>query len=224
MIPRRILDSVPTQDGRELVLYRRGDTFVIQVDDEELMSSRAHGSEVALAELGLAALGERRSPRILVGGLGMGFTLRGVLDGLAKRPGAKVIVAELFPAVVAWNRDHFGHLAGRPLDDPRVQVVTGDVRDRLTAGAGYDLALLDVDNGPDAMTVETNQRLYSDRGIARLRAALAPGGVAAFWSAGDDPHFAHRFHRGGFDVSVHRVSARPGGKGGRHVLFVGRNG
>lgn len=225
MQPRRVLDCVPTPDGHELVLYQRGDSFVIQVDNEQLMSSRAHGSEEALARLGFAALGKRTAPHVLVGGLGMGFTLRAALDTLAAHCGearGTIVVGELFPAVVAWNREWLGHLAGRPLDDPRVRVVEGDIFDLLEAGSEFDVVLLDVDNGPDAMTVNSNRRLYNDRGISRLRAALAEGGVLALWSAGDDPRFAHRLHRAGFDVSVHHVSARPGGKGGRHVVFVGR--
>lgn len=223
VLPLRILDSVPTPDGRELVLYQRGDAFVIRIDDEDLMSSRAHGSEEELARIGLDALGARRAPRVLVGGLGMGFTLRAVLDSLAGDDGATVTVAELFPEVVAWNRGPLAPLAARPLDDPRVRVESGDVGRLLGASkAAFDLVLLDVDNGPEAMTLDANRHLYSPSGIDRIHAALSPGGAVAVWSAGHDPHFAHRLHRAGFDVAVHRVSARANGKGGRHVVFVGR--
>lgn len=222
MQPRRIVDSVFTADGRELILYQRGDLFVLEVDTEELMSSRAHGSEDALAELGIAALGPAAAPRVLVGGLGMGFTLRAVLDALADRPAARVTVAEVFPAVVAWNRAHLGHLARQPLDDPRVELA-GDVADSLAASDGaFDLVLLDVDNGPDAFTLDANRHLYSGRGVERLARALAPNGVVAVWSAADDPSYAARMRRGGFEVEVKRVPARASGKGGRHVIFLAR--
>ena len=219
----RILDSVLTPDGRELVLYQRDDLFVIRVNDIELMSSRAYRSEEQLARLGLAALGSQPATRILIGGLGMGFTLRAVLDGLAGQPHAEVIVAELFPTVVDWNRTWLGKLANHPLDDPRVQVVEVDVAPLLaSATQTFDLVLLDVDNGPQAFTIDANHYLYTPRGIANFRNALRPGGVAAVWSAGHDIHFADRLHRGGFEVAVHQVSARPGGKGDRHVIFIGR--
>ena len=219
----RILDSVLTPDGRELVLYQRDDLFVIRVNDIELMSSRAYRSEEQLARLGLAALGLQPATRILIGGLGMGFTLRAVLDGLADQPHAEVIVAELFPTVVDWNRTWFGKLANHPLDDPRVQVVEVDVAPLLaSATQTFDLVLLDVDNGPEAFTIDANHYLYTPRGIANFRNALRPGGVAAVWSASHDIHFADRLHRGGFEVEVRQVSARPGGKGDRHVIFIGR--
>jgi spermidine synthase len=219
----RILDSVVTPDGRELVLYQRDDLFVIRVNDVELMSSRAYRSEEQLALLGLAALGPLPARRILVGGLGMGFTLRAVLDGLTGQQHAEVVVAELFPIVVDWNRTWLGRLANHPLEDPRVQVVEGDVRPLLAGSTQtLDLVLLDVDNGPAAFTIDANRHLYTPRGIATVRNALRPGGVAAIWSADHDIHFADRLHRGGFEVEVRQVSARPGGKGNRHVIFIGR--
>lgn len=222
MLKNRILDSVVTPDGRELVLYQHGSSFAIRVDDDDLMSSRMHGSEEELARLGLAALGKHAAPRVLVGGLGMGFTLRAVLDGLKGKPGARVVVAELFPAVVSWNRTWLADLAKRPLEDRRVEVAEGDVASLLARSPGsFDLILLDVDNGPEAFTLDDNHELYTDAGIAGYRKALRPKGVAAIWSASDDHGFAYRLHRGGFEVEVHRVSARPGGKGGRHVIFLG---
>lgn len=232
MQTRRVLDYAVSPDGLELVLYQRGDMFVIQIDGEDLMGSRAHGSEEELARLALSALGERASVRVLVGGLGLGFTLRATLDALDElsvgrvsgvRAEAAVVVAELFPSVVRWNREILGHLAGRPLDDPRVEVAVGDVADRLEPGA-FDIVLLDVDNGPEALTLASNRNLYGRRGIARLRETLRPGGVVAVWSAGDDPRFTHELGRGGFEVAVHRVRARASGKGSRHVVFVGRRG
>jgi len=219
----RILDSVLTPDGREIVLSQRDDLFVIRVDDVELMSNRTYGSEEKLARLGLAVLGPRPATRVLVGGLGMGFTLRAVLDGLADQEDATVVVAELFPTVVEWSRTWLGRLANHPLEDPRVQVVTADVGPLLAGSAhAFDLVLLDVDNGPEPLTLDANHYLYTQRGIATMRSALRPGGVAAVWSASHDIHFADRLHRGGFEVEVHQVSARPGGKGDRHVIFVGR--
>lgn len=221
----KTLDVVATPDGRELSLTRRGDMFLIAVDGEELMSSRTRGSEEALARLALEALGHRSAPRVLVGGLGMGFTLRALLDELAERPGAsgaEVVVAEVFPAVVEWNRGPLAELADRPVDDPRVRVEVGDVAERLRADEPYDVVLLDVDNGPDAFTLERNRFLYSRAGIERIAAAVVDGGVLAVWSDFDDPRFVDRLRRGGFDVRTHRVAARRGGRGGRHVIFVGR--
>lgn len=244
MKPFRLLDCVVSRDGRELTLYRRGDAFYIQIDGYDLMSSRAHGSEDALARLALEALGNggrgrrtgraNRSPRILVGGLGMGFTLRAVLDLLGKPPRgtpsgpeAEVVVAEAFPAVVEWNRGPLAHLADRPLGDPRVRVVEGDVADRLAEaaeGAGghrpYDVILLDVDNGPEAITLEDNSRLYTPRGLGQAFRALAPGGVLAVWSASNDPPFTDRLRRAGFEVAVRRARERACGKGATHVIFV----
>lgn len=219
----RILDSVSTPDGRELTLSARDELFTIRVDGIELMSNRAYGSEEKLARLGFAVLGPRAAPRILVGGLGMGFTLRSVLDELAGQLDARVVVAELFPTVVQWSRTWLGQLANHPLEDPRVEVVEGDVRVLLGASSqAFDLVLLDVDNGPEALTLDTNDHLYTMRGITTARNALRPGGVVAVWSVGHDVEFANRLQRGGFEVEVHRVSARPDGKGDRHVIFLGR--
>lgn len=223
MKPTHILDCIATPDGRELVLYQRGDTFSIEVDRYHLMGSRAHGSEENLARLALKAWGEGPAPRVLVGGLGMGFTLRATLDALDGRPEAEVVLAEMFPAVVEWNRRHFGHLAGHPLADRRVQVEEGDVAERFKPGPSlFDVILLDVDNGPEAMTLEKNHELYTPAGVSRLHRALRPGGVLAVWSAHDEPRFVDRLRRGGFVAATHSVPARAGGKGGRHVIFVGR--
>lgn len=221
---QHILDCVVTPDGLELVLYRRGDSFSIEIGGEDLMWSRTHASEEELARLALGALGHRPAPRVLIGGLGMGFTLRATLDALGHRPGATVVVAEVFPAVVEWNRRWLGHLAGHSLMDPRVQVAVGDIKDRLGSEPGaYDVILLDVDNGPDAMTLDSNRDLYTDLGVDQLRTALSPGGVLAVWSAGDAPRFTHRLGARGFVmVETHYVRARASGKGGRHVVFVAR--
>lgn len=219
----QILDSVLTSDGGELVLTQRDDLFTIRVDGVDLMSNREHGSEEELARLGFAVLGPCSAPRVLIGGLGMGFTLRAVLDQLTPGTDAAVVVAELFPAVIGWNRTWLGPLARHPLDDPRVQMVEGNVGAVLAdSRQGFDLVLLDVDNGPHALVVDGNRHLYSRQGVQTLYAALRPGGVAAVWSAGHDVQFADRLHRGGFEVEVHQVRARAGGKGDRHVIFIGQ--
>ncbi len=219
----QFLDSVSTPDGGELVLSQRDELFVIRVNDVELMSNRTYGSEQKLARLGVAVLGPRPAPRVLIGGLGMGFTLRAVLDELPGQTRAEVLVAELFPAVVQWNRTWLGRFANHPLDDPRVQIVDGDVGRLLAASTEtFDLVLLDVDNGPEALVIDSNRHLYTLRGLATLHRALRPGGVAAVWSADHDTQFADRLQRAGFEVEVHQVEARPGGKGGRHVIFIGQ--
>jgi spermidine synthase len=234
MKPQRILACVLTPDEKELVLYQRGDVFQIDVDGYDLMGSRAHGSEEVLASLALGALGDgrQRGPlRILVGGFGMGFTLRATLlalDALGTRQLAVVEVAEVFQAVVDWNVAYLGQLAGHPIRDPRVVVTVGDVAGCfLEPDPLYDAVLLDVDNGPQALTLESNDALYSDRGLARIHRALTPGGVLAVWSSFPDDAFTHRFRRAGFEVGIHRVRARPGepgrsGKGQRNVVFLGK--
>ncbi len=222
MQPRRILDFVVTQDEGELVLYQRGDRFLIQIDSEDLMTSRAHGSEEEMARLALTMLGVRPAPRVLIGGLGMGFTLRATLDQLDQSPDAVVIVAEFFPAVVEWNRGPLAHLADAPLEDARVRIDERDVALVLsTTPELFDVILLDVDNGPDALTLQSNRHLYGQRGLEAAYAALAPFGVLAVWSAGNDPSFNLRMHKAGFEATTHRVRERPG-KGAHHVIFVGR--
>lgn len=203
----------------ELVLWKRGeDELVIRVGSHELMSSRQHHSEDELGRLACAHLGRGHVARVLVGGLGMGFTLRAVLDAVG--PKAHVEVAELVPAVVEWNRGLLGPLAGHPLQDPRVRLFEGDVWARVTPGANFDAILLDVDNGPAALTSADNSRLYDHRGLEKLREALRPGGVLAVWSAADDPRFSRRFKSAGFDVLRHHVRARPEA-GATHVLSIG---
>ena len=204
------------------MLSRQGDVFHIHIDRFELMASRAHGSEEELARLTLAALGPRPAARILVGGLGMGFTLRATLDGLYDRPQATVEVAEDFPAVVRWNREVLAPLARHPLADPRVRVMEADVNDVIAAAdAAYDAVLLDVDNGAEALTLESNRRLYGPAGLRRLHAALTSGGVLGLWSTDDNPRFVHRLGEIGFVVDTRVARARPG-RGARHVVFVAK--
>lgn len=224
MTTQRILDGTTTADGRELELSQVGKEFLIQIDRLELMSSLAHGSEEELARLALAALGPCRAPRCLVGGLGMGFTLRACLDVLETRTGGTVVVAEVFEAVVEWNRGPLGHLASNPLDDPRAQVVVADVYDQLNPNDPFDVILLDVDNGPDAMTIMSNRRLYQDRGLQRLRRCLRTDGVLAIWSAADDPGFRSRLIRSGFRVDHQLVPSRPGHPDEQHTIFVAKAG
>lgn len=187
---------------------------------KSLMSSRMHGSEQALAAL---AFRRMRAPDacVLVGGLGMGFTLRAALDLL---PGdATVVVAELVPAVVEWNRGSLGSLAGNPLRDTRVRVEIGDVADTLRSSPGrFDAVLLDVDNGPDAFTATTNARLYNDHGLAAARAALKPDGVLAVWSAWEDRKFEQRLRYAGFTVHVERVRGRLKKGGPKHTIFIAK--
>jgi spermidine synthase len=223
MKPWKTLAKAPAPDGGELVLQERDGVFVIRVGGHELMSSRMHGSEEAMAERACAPLASTRSPRVLIGGLGLGYTLRAALDRLP--PGAEVTVAELSPAVVEWNRGPLAPLAGAPLTDARVRVVEADVRDVMRGPATrFDAILLDVDNGPSALTASSNQALYAEAGLALVKGALKPDGVVVVWSAAPDEAFTRRLERQGFTVEVLTVSARGTSRGAKHTLFVARPG
>jgi spermidine synthase len=212
------VDSARLGDGAELTLARSGSDWSVRVGAMLLMSSRMHDSEEALAEQALARAEDPRA--VLVGGLGLGFTLRAVLRCVHQD--AKVTVGELLPALVEWNRSHVGALADHPLADSRVDVVVGDVFDTIKrSAAAFDVILLDVDNGPVALTQARNQRLYGDYGVRACRAALRPGGVLAIWSAGPSARFERKLTRAGFAVDVVRVSARKGSRA-RHVLFLAK--
>lgn len=205
-------------DGAETVLARRGEEWVVRAGGRILMSSRRHGSEDALASLALERATRRRT--VLVGGLGLGYTLRATLDLLPAD--ARAIVVELSRDVVAWNRGPVAHLAGRPLEDPRVRLQLGDVRGRLAEASGaYDAVLLDVDNGPTAIAHPSNDRLYGDAGVRSCRDALAAGGVLAVWSAGPDEAYAARLARAGLEVEVRAVASRAGERA-KHVVFLAR--
>ena len=220
MKPQHLLGRSTTPDGGEIVLYERDGAYFIRVNGLELMTSRAHGSEEDLARLTLAKL-RAKKPKVLVGGLGMGFTLRAVLDAVPKA--AKVMVAEILPAVVEWNRTELAHLARSPLDDPRVAVVERDVAEIIAAGpSAFDAVLLDVDNGPAALTVTENEQLYGKRGLAAIHRCLRPGGVLGVWSADPDRAFEKRLAKTGFKVSTETVSARRGAKGPKHTIFIAR--
>jgi len=201
-------------------LTRQGSEYVILASGKPLMSSRMHGSEEALASFGCRDARLRDEPCVLVGGLGMGFTLRATLDVLP--PAATVVVAELVPAVVEWNRGALGPLAGQPLKDKRVQVELGDVAATLRASRRrFDAILLDVDNGPAAFTASHNTRLYDNDGIAAARTALTEAGMLAVWSAWEDRKFEQRLRHAGFTVQVERVRARLKKGGPRHTIFLG---
>lgn len=218
MKPLVALARATTPTGEELILYRRQDVYFLRVDGLELMSSRAHGSEESLAQLVCERIAGRHKPTVLLGGLGFGYTLRAALDDL---PGdARVVVCELFEMLVDWNRGPLGSLAGRPLDDPRVEVLRRDVWQALQSRAAFDAIVLDVDNGPWAFTVPANARLYSRSGLERIRRCLAPGGLLAVWSCDPSPEFEGRLARAGFAVEAVETAARPGGKGPRHTIFL----
>ncbi len=181
------------------------------------MNSRMHGSEDALAELACKRLNKLEGARVLVGGLGMGFTLAAALAVLL--PSAKLTVAELIAGVVDWNRGPLGACAGYPLEDPRSNIHIGDVAELLQQATLYDAILLDVDNGPEAMTHADNEWLYSAAGLRALIKSLRPQGIAAIWSASQNPDFSKRLRRAGFKVETRTVRARPG-KGSRHTIFL----
>jgi spermidine synthase len=219
MKPRELVAvaAVPGGVGK-LQCYCHDGAYSLWLDRTELMSSRVHESEELLADVVLQALGPRPAPRVLVGGLGMGFTLARTLAGVDA--GARVDVVELLPEVVDWNREHFGHLAGHPLRDPRVAVTVGDVGATLAASAeAFDAILLDVDNGPEALVHADNARLYAPAGLIVARKALRPGGVLGVWSSAEAPTFAGRLQGCGFTVATHRTRAR-GHKGPRRTIWT----
>ena len=215
-----LLAQTSTPDGSDMRLTRQGDEYVILVNGKTLMSSRMHGSEEALATLACRRARTLEQPRVLVGGLGMGFTLRATLDLLP--PGATVRVVELVPAVVEWNRGPLGAIAGYPLNDRRVRIEIGDVGFTLRANPdGFDAILLDVDNGPSAFTTPENEGLYDNGGVAASYAALKMGGALAVWSAWEDRKFEQRLRFHGFVAQVDRVRARLKKGGARHTIFLG---
>jgi spermidine synthase len=215
-----LLGETRTPDGTDVRLTRRDDEYVMLANGKPLMSSRMHGSEEALATMACRHVGPMDRPRVLVGGLGMGYTLRAVLDALPSD--AMVTVAELVPAVIEWNRDLLAALAAHPLRDPRVRVEVADVGFTLRANPGrFDVVLLDVDNGPAAFTALTNDGLYDNGGVAAAYAALRPRGTLAVWSAWEDRKFEQRLRYHGFDVEVARVRARLKKGGPRHTIFLG---
>ena len=220
MLPWIELDRALLPEGGVLRLMRRGSEFSIKLGVAELMTSRLSGSELALATLAAAKLNGRSEPRVLIGGLGMGFTLRAALGAFG--PKAHIVVAELAPAVVRWAKGPMAELFGACLDDPRLELIEADVAVLIRAATSpFDAILLDVDNGPEGMTQTANDRLYSMRGLAAARRALSPGGVLAVWSEGPDWAFAQRFEKAGFSVEDRRVRAGGVHGGSRHVIWLG---
>ena len=222
MIARELLDTATIPGGGELRLFRRelkgADEYSIMLGRIELMNSRLSGSEEALATLACERLAVK-NPRILIGGYGMGFTLRAALSVLP--PQAHVEVAELIPAIVKWAREPMAALSHKTLDDSRVTITIGDVSDIINkADREYDAILLDVDNGPDGLTHEANDRLYSMAGLAAANTALRANGILAIWSSEGDSRFTARLHKSGFAVDVKTVAARTNGKGAKHTIWL----
>ena len=218
MKPRTLIGTATVPGGEQLRLFQRGNDFMIVLDRNELMNSRMSGSEEALAVMTCARLGKRTAPRLLIGGYGMGFTLRAALGALDRS--AHLTVAELVPEIMAWARGPMAELTAGCLDDPRVRLFDGDVASLIgDARASFDAILLDVDNGPDGLTRDDNDQLYSARGLATAYAALAPGGILAIWSAAPDRAFARRLADAGFATEEVAVRARANGKGPRHVIW-----
>lgn len=219
MKPTRLLGRATTPDGTSITLHEHDGALSIRVGGLELMSSRQHHSEQRLAELACAGLRDRRRATVLIGGLGLGFTLRETLRHVAAE--AKVVVAELLPEVVAWNREPAHGLAADVIDDPRVEIVVGDVADVIVTSRGrFDAIMLDVDNGASGLTVAANDGLYAAAGLIACRTALRPGGRLAVWSAGADPRFVARMEEVGFAVEVVRARTHPTG-GSWNSIFVG---
>lgn len=210
--------TIPDAD-KQLLLHEHANRFAISIPGRgELMNSRVHGSEIALAEMTCQRLTNQRDPRLLIGGLGMGFTLAATLAALG--PQARIVVSELVPEVVDWNRDLIGEPAGHPLDDPRAEVFVGDVARLIRQElGGYDAILMDVDNGPEALIRRENDWLYSQAGLAATRMALKPNGWLAVWSASPDRQFTDRLRQADFQVDLQMVRPHRAGKGARHYIW-----
>jgi spermidine synthase len=221
MIPWERLDAVTLEDGVELKLMRRGGEYSIMLGANELMNSRLSGSEEALAAYAVEQLADTPAPRLLIGGLGMGFTLRAALERLG--PDAGVTVAELVPEVIAWARGPMAPVFAGCLDDPRIRLFEGDVGELIRKSQGrWDAILLDVDNGPEGLTRQGNDALYSAQGLASAHAALAKRGVYTVWSSAPDPAFTRRLRKAGFKVEERATRASTRKRGARHMIWVAR--
>jgi spermidine synthase len=219
VIPWTLLDTAEMPGGGELRLKRRGAEFSIMLGDIELMNSRRCGSEEALATRSCERIADRRRPNILIGGLGMGFTLRAALAALGSD--ARIIVAELVPAVVRWAHGPMVEVFSESLSDPRVSIREADVANLIRSNQStYDAILLDVDNGPGALTRKANDGLYTLNGLSNARTALCPGGVLAVWSSGPSRAFTQRLRSVGFHVAEVRVRAHGARSGAQHVLWI----
>ncbi len=218
MILRELIGIAQVPGGEELRLFRHGTDFMIVLDRNELMSTRMGGSEEVLATMSCARIAGRARPHVLIGGYGMGFTLRAALAVLPRE--AIVTVVELVPEIIAWARGPMAELTAGCLDDPRVRLIEDDVVTVIRAvPAAFDAILLDVDNGPDGLVRQANNQLYSERGLRAAKAALKPGGVLAIWSVAKDDGFVRRLKSGGFAVDEVAVRARANGKGAKHVIW-----
>jgi spermidine synthase len=220
MVPWKLMDRTPVPDeGPELVLYSRGDEYSIRVGAAELMNSRVYSRDDELSKIGCARIRDRKKARVLIGGLGMGYSLVTALNNLG--PDAEVVMAELVPGLVQWNRDVFGHLAGHPLGDNRTTLRQADVAAVIREQArAYDAILLDVDNVPNGLTRRANDWLCSDTGISSARDALRPDGVLGYWSAVPDRAFVKRLHRASLLVEELEVRAQNRGRGARITLWL----
>ena len=219
MIPWNRLDAVRLEDGVELKLMQRGNEFSIMLGANELMNSRLSGSEEALASLAAEKLQARQAPRLLIGGLGMGFTLRAALRNLG--PDAAITVAELVPEVIAWAKGPMAEVFGGCREDPRVSLHQGDVGELIRGGErAWDAILLDVDNGPDGLTRQGNDALYSAQGLAFAHRALTPGGIFSVWSSAPDPAFTRRLKQAGFQVAEVPTRASTKKRGARHMIWL----
>jgi spermidine synthase len=220
VIPWEEIDRafVPGQEG-DMILRRRGDEYSIRTAGIELMNSRVHGSEEALATMALDKIQKKSRLKILIGGLGLGYTLAAALAHAASD--SQITVSELIPAVVRWNREYLGHLAGHPLKDPRVVVAKKDVGQIIQERkAAWDVILLDVDNGPEGLTLKSNDRLYTGQGLGVFFWALKRGGVLAVWSSAADDGFTRRLNRCGFSAEAASARARNMLKGSRHTIWL----
>jgi spermidine synthase len=224
VIPWVLLDSAAVPGGNSaLRLLRRGAEFSIRLGRDELMNSRLSGSEEALATLACERIRSRKAPRLLIGGLGMGFTLRAALSALGSD--ASVTVAELVPAVTRWARGPMAEVFGESLADPRVRIHEGDVGQLIRSGtAAFDAILLDVDNGPEGLTRDANDVLYDLQGLTAARMALRPGGVLAVWAAKPDLKFSQRLRQAGFDVDEIKVRANKARAGAKHTIWIATRG
>lgn len=220
MIAWEEIDRAEVGGGEEeLILRKRGAEFSIRIATTELMNSRLHGSEDALAELTCSRISRKNGRRILIGGLGMGYTLAAALQHSGGD--SLITVAELIPAVIRWNREHLSHLAGNPLSDGRVVVQQEDVAETINRKRStWDAILLDVDNGPDGLTRKVNNRLYGMSGLKNAFLALRTGGVFSIWSSGADEQFTRRLNQCGFQTEIVTVRARKPGKGAKHTIWL----
>ena len=210
--------AIPGQE-QDLTLQKRGEEFSIRTAGVELMNSRVHGSEDELARLTCKRIGKKPGLKILIGGLGMGFTLAAALENTGAD--ARITVSELIPAVIRWNREYLGHLSGNPLNDPRVEVKQEDVAKTIRDKTSFwDAVLLDVDNGPEALTRKSNHQLYTRSGLKASFCALRPGGFLSVWSAGDNDAFTLQLRQCGFHTEKKIVRARNSHKGSRHILWL----